>query len=94
MNDNKEPIEIPSLHEVMNRKDDKDNFILTPLSYTDDYLEPFIGERTVRFHYYKQPLSVETPAPPKKTMLFVAARISSNAGTMQTAPFAFGFYAL
>lgn len=40
------------------------------------------------------PLSVETPAPPKKTMLFVAARISSNAGTMQTAPFAFGFYAL
>lgn len=53
MNDNKEPIEIPSLHEVMNRKDDKDNFILTPLSYTDDYLEPFIGERTVRFHYYK-----------------------------------------
>jgi len=30
------------------------------------------------------PLSVETPAPPKKTMLFVAARISSNAGTMAT----------
>ena len=53
MDDNKEPIEVPSLHEVMNRKDDKDKFILTPLSYTDDYLEPFIGERTVRFHYYK-----------------------------------------
>ena len=32
--------------------------------------------------------------PAEKTMLFVAARISSNAGTMQTAPFAFGFYAL
>ena len=40
MNDNKEPIKTPSLHEVMNRKDDKGNFVLTPLSYTDDHLEP------------------------------------------------------
>lgn len=53
MNDNKEPIKTPSLHEVMNRKDDKGNFVLTPLSYTDDHLEPYIGTRTVRFHYWK-----------------------------------------
>lgn len=37
----------------MNKKDDKGNFILTPLLYTDDYLEPYIGERTVKYHYYK-----------------------------------------
>lgn len=46
---NQEPTKQSSLHEVMNRKDDKNKFILTPLSYTDDYLEPFIGERTVRY---------------------------------------------
>lgn len=42
-----------SLHEVMNRKNDKGNFVLTPLPYTDDHLEPYIGTRTVRFHYWK-----------------------------------------
>lgn len=51
MDDNKE--KTISLHEVMNRKDDKGNFVLTPLPYTDDHLEPFIGGRTVKFHYYK-----------------------------------------
>lgn len=53
MNDNKEPIKTSSLHEAMNRKDDKGNFVLTPLPYTDDHLEPYIGTRTVRFHYWK-----------------------------------------
>ena len=24
-----------------------------PLPYTDDHLEPYIGERTVRYHYYR-----------------------------------------
>ena len=51
--DNKESIKTISLHEVMNRKNDKGNFVLTPLLYTDDHLEPYIGERTVRYHYYK-----------------------------------------
>ena len=40
------------------------------------------------------PLSVETPAPPKKTMFFVSAKISSNARIMQTAPFVFAANAL
>lgn len=51
MNDSRE-LKFPSLSEVINRKDDKGNFVLTPLSYTDDHLEPFIGGRTVKFHYY------------------------------------------
>lgn len=42
-----------SFHEVINKKDDEGNFILAPLSYTDDHLEPYIGARTVRFHYRK-----------------------------------------
>ena len=37
----------------MNRKDGEGNFVLSSLSYTDDHLEPYIGERTVRFHYGK-----------------------------------------
>lgn len=53
MNNNKEDIKITLLHEVINRKDAKGNFILTPLPYTDDHLEPYIGERTVRYHYYR-----------------------------------------
>ena len=53
MNNNKESVKVTVLHEVMNRKDDKGNFVLTPLLYTDDHLEPYIGERTVRYHYYK-----------------------------------------
>lgn len=53
MNNNKESVKVTLLHEVMNRKDDKGNFVLTPLLYTDDHLEPYIGERTVRYHYYK-----------------------------------------
>lgn len=40
-------------YEMINKKDDDGNFILAPLPYTDDYLEPYIGERTVRFHYWK-----------------------------------------
>ena len=40
-------------HEMINKKDDEGNFILAPLPYTDDHLEPYIGERTVRYHYYK-----------------------------------------
>lgn len=51
--DNKESITTISLPRVINRKDDKGNFVLTPLPYTDDHLEPYIGERTVRYHYYK-----------------------------------------
>ena len=35
------------------------------------------------------PLSVETPAPPKNTRLRVSRKISSNAGTIQSSPFAF-----
>lgn len=50
--DKKKLTEHLSLHEVMNRKDAEGNFILTPLPYTDDHLEPFIGTRTVRFHYW------------------------------------------
>lgn len=50
---NGEPIEKTSLHEAINRKDDKGNFILSPLPYADDYLEPYIGSRTVEFHYSK-----------------------------------------
>lgn len=42
-----------NLHDVINKKDNKGNFILSPLPYTDDHLEPYIGERTVRFHYWK-----------------------------------------
>lgn len=42
-----------TLSEVMNRKDSEGNFVLSPLPYTDDHLEPYIGERTVRYHYYK-----------------------------------------
>lgn len=37
----------------MNKKDDKGNFVLASLPYTDDYLEPYIGARTVRYHYWK-----------------------------------------
>ena len=51
MNYNRE-LKFHPLSEIINRKDDKGNFVLTPLSYTDDHLEPFIGERTVRYHYY------------------------------------------
>lgn len=40
-------------HEMINKKDDEGNFVLAPLPYTDDHLEPYIGERTVRYHYYK-----------------------------------------
>lgn len=42
-----------NIHEIMNKKDDKGNFVLTPLPYTDDHLEPFIGSKTVKYHYYK-----------------------------------------
>lgn len=42
-----------TIHNIINKKDDNGNFILSPLPYTDDYLEPYIGSRTVRFHYYK-----------------------------------------
>lgn len=42
-----------TLHKVINRKDEEGKFILSPLLYTDNYLEPYIGERTVRFHYWK-----------------------------------------
>ena len=41
-----------ALHNVMNRKNAKGDFVLGPLPYTDDYLEPFIGERTIRYHYW------------------------------------------
>lgn len=41
------------LHKVINRKNGEGKFILSPLLYTDDYLGPYIGERTVRFHYWK-----------------------------------------
>lgn len=49
----KDFIRSTSLYEGMNQKDDKGNFLLAPLPYTDDHLEPYIGERTVRYHYYK-----------------------------------------
>ena len=42
-----------NIHEIMNKKDGNGNFILSPLPYTDDHLEPYIGERTVRYHYYR-----------------------------------------
>lgn len=35
------------------KKDEQSNFILSSLPCTDDYLEPYLGERTVRFHYWK-----------------------------------------
>lgn len=38
---------------IINERDGDGNFELYPLPYTDDYLEPYIGERTVRFHYGK-----------------------------------------
>ena len=41
------------IHEIINKRDDAGNFMLSPLPYTDDHLEPYIGERTVRFHYWK-----------------------------------------
>lgn len=41
-----------ALHNVINRKDANGNFVLGPLPYTNDYLEPYIGERTVRYHYW------------------------------------------
>jgi Fe-Mn family superoxide dismutase len=49
----KDFIRSTSLYEGMNQKDDKGNFLLAPLPYTDDHLEPYIGTRTVRFHYWK-----------------------------------------
>ena len=44
----KDFIRSTSLYEGMNQKDDKGNFLLAPLPYTDDHLEPYIGTRTVR----------------------------------------------
>lgn len=41
-----------ALRDIINKKD-AGNFILSPLPYTDDHLEPFIGSSTVRFHYCK-----------------------------------------
>lgn len=41
-----------SIYDI-NRKDIDGNFILGILPYEDDYLEPFISEKTVRYHYYK-----------------------------------------
>lgn len=41
------------MNEVMNVKDEKGNFVFSPLPHAENYLEPFIGERTVQFHYGK-----------------------------------------
>lgn len=38
---------------VINTRDERGSFLLSPLLRTDDYLEPYIGARSVRFHYYK-----------------------------------------
>lgn len=41
-----------TLHETINKRDGNGDFLLSPLPYTDDHLEPYISERTVRFHYW------------------------------------------
>ena len=42
-----------NLHERINMRDSEGNFVLVPLPYTDDHLEPFIGYRTVYYHYWR-----------------------------------------
>lgn len=39
--------------EILNSKDDKGNFVLSPLPYSNDSLEPLISEKTLQFHYGK-----------------------------------------
>lgn len=39
--------------EILNSKDDKGNFVLSPLPYSNSSLEPLISEKTLQFHYGK-----------------------------------------
>lgn len=41
------------INSLIDSKDAEGKFTLAPLPYTDDYLEPFISEKTLRYHYGK-----------------------------------------
>lgn len=42
-----------ALTNIMNKRDEQGNLVLSPLPHMDDYLEPFISEKTIRYHYWK-----------------------------------------